>query len=137
MLSPPKWCSAQQAATAKHSMNLSSEGEDIGLMKMRLRSVKLSVDPQSKPLPTCRPNTWFGSQVKAEAASKPLKVSSWVMKGAARGDATTCGQGRGKGKVASNKAIHGANAKGKRKAGPLEDVLGMSDDMREVSYLHY
>ena len=111
--------------------------EDVGLMKMRLRSARLSVDPRSKPSPTHRPNTWFGSQVKVEAASKPLKVSSRATKGAARGGATTRGRGRGKGKVAGTTAIHEGNAKGKRKARPLEDVLGMSDDTREVSYLRY
>ena len=89
--SPPKRRSARQAAAAKHPMNPSSEGEDIGLMKMRLRSARLSVDPRSKPFPTRRPNTRFGSQVKAEAASKPLKVSSRTTKGAARGGATTRG----------------------------------------------
>ena len=39
--------------------------------------------------------------------------------------------------MAGTTAIHEGNAKGKRKAQPLEDVLGMSDNMGEVSYLRY
>ena len=74
------------------------------------------MDPWSKPSPTHRPNTWFGSQVKVKVAFKSLKVSSKATKGVVRGGAMTHGQGQEKGKVAGTTVIHGANAKGKRKA---------------------
>ena len=49
--SPPKQCSARQAAAVEHPMDPSSKGEDVGQIKMWLRFARLSVDPRSKPIP--------------------------------------------------------------------------------------
>jgi len=136
--SPPKRRSARQAAAAKHpARDLSSESETVGRIRTRLRSARSPVESRVEPSPARRPNTRSGSQRKATAASKSVKPVPRATRGAARGGSAMRGRGRGRGKAAAGTAAtRGANAKGKRKARPLEDVLGMSDDTREVSRLY-
>ena len=134
--SPPKRRSARQAAAAKHpARDLSSESESevVGRIRTRLRSARSPVEPRTEPSPARRPNTRSGSQRKGVAASKSAKPVPRATRGAAKGGSVTRGRGRGRGKAAGTAATRGANAKGKRTARPLEDVLGMSDDTREVS----
>ncbi|KAL4068680.1 hypothetical protein V8B97DRAFT_1971095 [Scleroderma yunnanense] len=129
--SPPKRRSARQAAAAKHPVqDLSSESEadggTLGRIKTRLRSARSLVEPGSDPSPIRKPNTRSGSRGKATAASKSVKPPPRAAK-----SVVTRGRGRGKGKAVGATATRGSNSKGKRKARPLENVLGMSDDTRE------
>ncbi|KAI6115234.1 hypothetical protein EDD16DRAFT_1707407 [Pisolithus croceorrhizus] len=127
----PRRRSARQAAAAKHPMRNSSETErssgGIGRIRTRLRSARSTADAKSNS-PVTRRTTRSGSRAITAVPGKQVKSMRETRSGAkAKEGATTRGRGRG-GAVG---AKSGKDAKGKRKARPLEDVLGMSDDTRE------
>ncbi|KAI5981807.1 hypothetical protein EDD15DRAFT_2330574 [Pisolithus albus] len=123
----PRRRSARQAAAANHPTRNSSEtersGGGVGRIRTRLRSARSTADAQPKS-PATRRTTRSGSRANT-AQAKPIRETRSGAK--AKEGVTTRGRGRGKAVGAKG----GKDAKGKRKARPLEDVLGMSDDTRE------
>ncbi|KAI6046287.1 hypothetical protein EDC04DRAFT_1681504 [Pisolithus marmoratus] len=116
----PRRRSARQAAAAKHPVRNSSETERSGgRIRTRLRSA-IDAKPKSPARPTTRSRATAAVPAKQAKSTKGAKSTVKAKEGA-----TTRGRGRGK----------TVGARGKRKPRPLEDVLGMSDDTREVGGL--
>ncbi|KIJ66016.1 hypothetical protein HYDPIDRAFT_27218 [Hydnomerulius pinastri MD-312] len=104
----------QAAAGAKTRLkDSSSDVEDVGRMKLRTRSVKVNIEGKAKPSSSSRPKPASKAKTAAKSPSKPKATVRPAKRGRPKGKAST------------------TYTKGKKKARPLEDVLGMSDDTRE------
>ncbi|KAI6007516.1 hypothetical protein F5J12DRAFT_892399 [Pisolithus orientalis] len=131
----PRRRSARQAAAANHPARDRSETErgsgGIGRMRTRLRSATSNAETKSKS-PVARPTTRSDSRANTAVPAKQVKPAK-VTRSTVKTKEGTTTRGRGRGKTVGAKS--NKDTKGKRKSRPLGDVLGMSDDSREVGNL--
>ena len=113
---PPRRSTRQAAVGARVKLkgsSATSDREDEGRMKLRSRSTRADAETKTKPTRTKQPP----SKSKAPAKTRKATATTTTTKPA---------RGRPKGKSSAK------NTKGKGKTRPLESVLDLSDDTREV-----